>query len=177
MTPRRQSAPGSPKAYKMAGMKTHCLALLLVSAAAAAETPNVVPPEITVCASISRNSERLACFDQAIAALVAGKAAKGVAASPESSFGLLSSTNAPPPKSDPASRGDLDSLSSTVKGFGRADDGSLVVVLENGQSWKQISGNDPLLKTGDAVTINRAALGSFQMVMPTGRSAKVRRVK
>jgi hypothetical protein len=63
-----------------------------------------------------------------------------------------------------------------VQSFGRADDGSLIVNLANGQRWKQISGADLLIKKGDTVTINRAALGSFQMVLPTGRSAKVKRV-
>ncbi len=161
----------------MRDMKLHSLVLSLFAATAAAQTPNAIPPEILNCVSISRNSERLSCFDHAIAALAAGKLISGPASSPESSFGILSSSSAPASRSAAASRADLDSLSSTVKGFGRADDGSLVMLLENGQSWKQISGNDPMLKTGDAVTINRAALGSFQMIMPTGRSAKVRRVK
>ncbi|MBC8026643.1 MAG: hypothetical protein H7Y89_11655 [Steroidobacteraceae bacterium] len=158
-------------------MKSHGLALLLLSTIAVAETPNAVPPEVMTCTAISRSSERLACFDHVVAALAAGKPISDKGGSPESSFGILSSAGTPPAKADGAARAAMDSLSSTVKGFGRADDGSLVVHLENGQSWKQISGHDPLLKTGDAVTINRAALGSFQMVMPTGRSAKVRRIK
>jgi hypothetical protein len=161
----------------MGGMKLHSLVLSLFAAAAAADTPNAVPPELLNCVSITRNSERLSCFDHAVAALAAGNQTSGPASSPESSFGILSSSSAPAARSAAASRADLESLSSTIKGFGRADDGSLVVQLENGQSWKQISGNDPMLKLGDAVTIKRAALGSFQMVMPTGRSAKVRRVK
>jgi hypothetical protein len=161
----------------MHGMKIHSLVLSLFAATAAAETPTAVPPGLLNCVSIARNSERLACFDNAIAALAAGKPVSGPASSPESSFGILSSSSAPASRSAASSRADIESLSSTVKGFGRADDGSLVVQLENGQSWKQISGNDTLLKVGDAVTINRAALGSFQMIMPTGRSAKVRRVK
>ena len=160
----------------MAGMKTHCLVLLLFATGAAAESPSAVPPELLACASINRNSERLACFDHAIAALAAGTQVSGPAASPESSFGLLSSTSSAAVKSDAAARADLESVSSTVKGFGRAQDGSLVVLLENGQSWKQSSGNDPLLRVGETVTINRAALGSFQMIMPSGRSAKVRRI-
>jgi hypothetical protein len=150
------------------------LAFVAASAVARAETP-AAPPELLRCAAISRSSERLACYDQVIAALAAGKGASGPAATPESSFGLLSSSPAPSPNSDAANE-DLKSVTSTVKGFGRADDGGLVLHLDNGQSWKQISGFDLLIKRGDAVTINRAALGSFQLVMPNGRSAKVRRV-
>jgi hypothetical protein len=40
-----------------------------------------------------------------------------------------------------------------------------------------LSGGDTLLKAGDSVTITRAALGSFQMKVPSGRSAKVRRIR
>jgi hypothetical protein len=156
-------------------MKLHWLALTFCTAAAAADSPNPVPVEILNCASISRNSERLACFDHAVAALASGKAASSAAATPESSFGLLSSTRAPPPKKD-GGTADLQSLSTTLTKFDRANDGSLVFVLANGQRWMQISGSDPMIKKGDAVTIKRAALGSFQMIMPSGRSAKVRRV-
>jgi hypothetical protein len=155
-------------------MKPHYFVLMVITTCAVADTPQAVPPEILSCASISRNAERLACFDSAIAALSAGKAG-GPAATPESSFGRLSSSRAVPEAST-AERADLQSVSSSVQGFGRADDGSLIVNLANGQRWKQISGADLLIKKGDAVTINRAALGSFQMVLPTGRSAKVKRV-
>jgi hypothetical protein len=159
----------------MGGMRLHSLTLVFFATAAAADTPTVVPPELLTCASISRNSERLACFDHAIAALASGKETTSAAATPESSFGLLSSTSAPPPKKEGAAA-DLQSLSTTLTKFDRANDGSLIFVLANGQRWMQISGTDPMLKKGDTVTIKRAALGSFQMIMPTGRSAKVRRV-
>ncbi len=155
-------------------MKFHWLVSLALATTAAADTPPPVPPELLNCAAIGRNNERLACFDRAVAALAAGKPAGGPAATPEATFGMLSSTPAPTRPAD--SGGDLQSLQSTVKAFGRADDGSLLIKLENGQAWKQISGTDPLLRKGDTVTINRAALGSFQMIMPSGRSAKVRRV-
>jgi len=34
-----------------------------------------------------------------------------------------------------------------------------------------------LLKVGDPIVIRRAALGSFQMTTPNGRSAKVKRLR
>ena len=157
-------------------MKTSLLCLLFASVGVAGETPVAVPPELVRCASISRNSERLACFDRNIAVLTTGESVDASAASPESSFGVLTSS-ALAVDSPGAPREDLRSVTSEVSGFSRADDGSLVVHLQNGQAWKQISGSDPLLKNGDTVTINRAVLGSFQMIVPSGRSAKVKRVK
>jgi hypothetical protein len=58
-----------------------------------------------------------------------------------------------------------------------ANDGSAVLTLDNGQVWRQLSGGQLLIKVGDEVEINRAALGSFQMKVPTGRTAKVKRVR
>jgi hypothetical protein len=152
-------------------MMLRTIAFALICAPAFADdVHDRVPPELRVCVSIPRNAERLACFDRAIAVLEGGTLA---AATPESTFGLGASNREAPAAAESA---DLQSVESTVKGFSRAGDGSIVIHLENGQSWRQLSGGDTLLKAGDSVTINRAALGSFQMKVPSGRSAKVRRV-
>jgi hypothetical protein len=149
---------------------------LLCAPAFADDAPDRVPSELRSCVSIQRNAERLACFDRVIAVLAAGKdGAALAAATPEASFGLGANTREAPANAANES-GDLQSVQSTVKGFGRAGDGSTIIHLQNGQSWRQLSGGDTLLKAGDSVTINRAALGSFQMKVPSGRTAKVRRV-
>jgi hypothetical protein len=150
--------------------------LMIGASAFAQDAPDRVPPELRACLSIQRNAERLSCFDRAIAMLAAGKEGSAlVAATPEASFGLGAGIRETPAKAEEGD-GDLQSVQSTVKGFARSADGSIVIRLENGQSWRQLSGTDTLLKVGDNVTITRAALGSFQMKVPTGRSAKVRRI-
>jgi len=68
-------------------MKSMCLlALLTLSAgdAAAAELPEALKP----CLAMRRDSERLACFDRAAAAIEAGQADAAVT-SPESLFGRM----------------------------------------------------------------------------------------
>jgi hypothetical protein len=160
-------------------MKSSLWVLLFVGSAAAADEPaSSVPQELHSCAAINRNPERLACYDRAVAALIAGKASTGTSsgATPEATFGVISNARGAPAPSGAEQKADLQSLTAKVKGFGRGDDGSLLIQLDNGQTWRQLSGSESLLKVGDAVTINRAALGSFQMVMPSGRSAKVRRI-
>jgi hypothetical protein len=158
-------------------MKLRAFAFALLCAPALADEPaDRVPPELRTCASIQRNAERLACFDRAIAVLAAGKdGAALTAATPESSFGLVSRARETAAKAENEA-GDLQSVQSTVKAFSRSADGSIVIHLDNGQSWRQLSGGDTLLKAGDSVTITRAALGSFQMSVPSGRSTKVRRI-
>ena len=61
--------------------------------------------------------------------------------------------------------------------LGNMADGSLFISLDNSQGWRQLNERELLLKVGDTVKITRGALGSFQLVAPNGRSAKVRRVK
>jgi hypothetical protein len=158
-------------------MKLRVIAFALMgSPAFADDSQNRVPPELRSCVSIQRNAERLACFDRAIAVLAAGKEGGTLAAAtPEATFGL-GANNREPAGAPAHESADLQSVQSTVKGLGRAGDGSTIIHLDNGQSWRQLSGSDTLLKAGDGVTITRAALGSFQMKVPSGRTAKVRRI-
>ncbi|HEV7358831.1 MAG TPA: hypothetical protein VGN99_12625 [Steroidobacteraceae bacterium] len=54
--------------------------------------------------------------------------------------------------------------------------GRTFVVLDSGQTWA-VMDSDGRLNSGDAVTIKRAALGSFLMLTPSNHSYRVRRVK
>ncbi|MEO8061780.1 MAG: hypothetical protein ABI821_03430 [Pseudomonadota bacterium] len=162
-------------------MRLPAFAAMLLAAAAIASaevSATRVPAELRSCVDIQRNTERLACFDRGIDALLQPEA-KSAAGTPsaESSFGLFaqapSQTN-----TDTPSRAQIESLEGRVVSISTASDGSALIVLDNAQSWRQISGSATLLlKVGDAVVIRRAALGSFQLSTPNGRSAKVKRVR
>jgi hypothetical protein len=54
--------------------------------------------------------------------------------------------------------------------------GRTLVVLDSGETWT-VMDNDGRLSSGDAVTIKRAALGSFLMTAPSNHSYRVRRIK
>jgi hypothetical protein len=148
--------------------------ILACGVAVAQEKPqDKIPVELRSCVSIERNTERLACFDRGIAALTG--AAGAAVPSAESSFGLVAST----PRSD-AARGDsgqeMSALRAKVTAL-KTLNGDELITLDNGQVWRQLSGGVLLLRVGDDVEINRAALGSFQMKVPSGRSGKVKRVR
>jgi hypothetical protein len=131
-----------------------------------------IPAELRSCVTIERNTERLSCFDRGIAVMIG--TAGIIAPSAENSFGLVAST----PRPD-ASRGETSDEVKGVRGKVTAlktINGDELITLDNGQVWRQLSGGSLLLKVGDEVEINRAALGSFQMKVPTGRSGKVKRV-
>jgi hypothetical protein len=157
-------------------MRAYTFAALLLTAGASADEPETrIPSELRECVAIQRNTERLACFDRGIENLRAPGAT--TAAGAESSFGLFAQTPAPARAGDPP-RAEIESLEARVTSIAAAADGSAVLALDNGQSWRQIGSNASLLlKVGDTVVIRRAALGSFQLSTPTGRAAKVKRVR
>jgi hypothetical protein len=56
--------------------------------------------------------------------------------------------------------------------------GRVVFELDNDQVWRQvIADGELLLNKGDAVSIARAALGSYWLSTPTGRGCRVTRVR
>jgi hypothetical protein len=54
--------------------------------------------------------------------------------------------------------------------------GRETVTMVDGPVWS-LAGSDPILAKGDTVTIDRAALGSFVMTTPSGRSHRVKRLR
>lgn len=140
------------------------------------------------CASIEDPTQRLSCYDRAAGrpaaphasvpvpaappipapATAAPRAAAVPAASPQS-FGLYKAEHpAPPP---PAA-----TITGTVVSLGTSASGRATVTLEGGQLW-ELADSDPLLAAGDAVTIRRAALGSFELTTPTKRTHRVHRLQ
>jgi hypothetical protein len=72
-----------------------------------------------------------------------------------------------------------ESVTAAVVQIGRRPYGDLVVTLDNGQVWQQAEVTDTSvrLKTGDTVTIRKAALGSFVLLAPSRMTLRVRRVR
>ena len=150
-------------------------ATLLVASTTRAEPVDAVPPALRACATVKKNSERLACYDQTIERLSSAAAAAVPAQSAEAMFGASAAPNRT--SAPTIEREELTSVSAHVKALHHAPDGALVIDLDNGQQWLQTSGSSsPLLEVGHEVTITRAALNSFRMSTPSGRALKVKRV-
>jgi hypothetical protein len=153
---------------------------------------------LLACADEQDDARRLRCFDAAVADL--RKASKvpavpaAAAAAPAAGVGTPKPAAAAPATSAATvtaedrfgARGDIkpdkheevSAITATVSSVGTKPYGELVVTLDNGQVWAEIARNSKLkLKTGDTVTIERGALGSFLLVAPGGRSSKVARVR
>jgi len=159
------------------------LALFLSATAWSAE--NDLPPAIRACMSISRNSERLACFDRAVKAVVDHGPSAEVepGRSREEVFGIPAQ-RPPAPAAREASAAkagvqpqELESISSTVKAMHTSSDGRILIELENGQVWRHEEERQLLLKPGDPVKIIRGSLKSFRIVTPSQHIARVTRVR
>lgn len=151
--------------------------LALTAALALGIAADAVPPALLSCASVKKNSERLACYDQTIERLSSDSAsAAAPKPSAEAMFGAQAAAGR---TSAPAlEREELTSVSARVTALHHDASGALLIDLDNGQQWRQTSGsNSPLLEVGHRVTITRAALNSFRMSTPTGRALKVKRVQ
>jgi hypothetical protein len=145
----------------------------LFTSAGSAQT--AVPGPIEACAALSRDSERLACFDKAVAALRAGQGTDNISA--ENMFGATHETvtgSAP----GAVKREELKEISGTVTSLRRADDGKLVLELDNGQVWRQQDSDVRMMvAVGDKLTVVRASLGTFRIADKSGRFARFKRVR
>ena len=144
--------------------------------------------DLLACASEPDDTRRLRCFDDAVAGLRRAVPPSAAAASrPEPA-----TPAAAPPASTPAvsaedrfgARGELKAdrqlsqITATVTALSARPYGELVITLDNGQMWAEIApGSKVRLKTGDSVTIEAGALGSFRLIAANGRSSKVSRVR
>lgn len=158
------------------------------------------------CAVITASDARLACYD-ALAQRPAGasSAAPTPAAAPVASAqasALAASAQASTvPAAAPVGDAALAAAARDPKNFGlsavqqhvadlgpksiaaRIDTihtdpvGRTSVVLDSGQTWTLVEGDDGRLSSGDSVTIKRASLGSFLLTSPSNHTYRVRRVK
>jgi len=167
-------------------------ALQLSAVAHAGST--VSTAELTRCAAITGANERLACYDSlahrvlpsaapaaasaaAPAAIAAGGAAAAAAAAPAApsasvakaqDFGLTRHQETAPDQPD--------LIKAVVKQLTGDRQGNLYVQLDNAQTWT-FNAQDTLLRVGDTVTIKRAALGSYLVVLPDHHSYHAKRVQ
>jgi hypothetical protein len=146
---------------------------------------------LLACADEPDDARRLRCFDATVAGL------RGAPALPAASAAVTPDTRtraASPQTSVPAAsakdkfgaRGDLNrekhaelsEITATVTTVTARPHGELVITLDNGQVWVELApGSKIRLKTGDPVTIEAGALGSFSLIAPNRRSSKVSRVR
>lgn len=122
--------------------------------AAVAAAPAVVEPTATAA--------QAAVEPAATAAPAAVAGATGAAISQEELFGQ-SSDDVQRTVEKATGNERIDSIAAQVTRLQQYDYDKVVISLGNGQVWKQVDTSSLRLRTGDDVTIERAALGSFML--------------
>jgi len=125
------------------------------------------------CAAITASDERLACYDalakdKPVRLPPAPAATNFKGAAREAGFGLAEHVAAKP--QGPAL------IQATVAQVSADRSGKVSVALDNGQTWT-FKDEDTRLKSGDRVTIRRAAFGSFLMTTPARHTHRVQRTQ
>lgn len=136
-----------------------------------------LPAHIEACVALRRDSERLACYDKAVAIMRAGSES-APPPSAENMFGASSEIAQSAGSHAAVKREELQQISGLVTSLRRGDDGMIQLELDNGQVWRQQDAEVRLMvETGDKVTVIRASMGTFRIADKTGRFARFKRVR
>lgn len=152
------------------------LGVLLASGNCRAGDP--LPEQLKVCVSMRNDSERLACYDHAVASIQSGDSA-APPPSAENMFGATQAVKQPKHASPEPAREDLQEISGRVTAMHVVTEDKLIVLtLDNGQVWRQQDLDSHLtIDIDDSVTIVRASLGTFRITDKRGHSARFKRVR
>ena len=128
-------------------MRARCSSTLVFAAALLAvgiahAAADAVPPALRACANVKRNSERLACYDQAIERLSSDSVSTDGAAerSAEASFGASSVRSEEPVRT--LAREELTSVSAHVTALSRDAAGALLINLEHAAAGSRSRNHD-----------------------------------
>ena len=144
--------------------------------------------DIIRCAGIMLDMDRLACFDalsvgvsaEAAAAAAGRKIASAEALRRSHELKTARRIDSFGAEQTGATKDDekIDELSTSVSGSYKDAYGKYLLVLDNGQFWKQLDGTLLTIRNGDKVTLKRAALGSYRLnVERQKRTVSAKRIK
>ncbi len=148
--------------------------------------PPAIYTELVACKDIAEPATRLACYDEKVTALQTAQTTNQVVIADreqvrEARRGLFGLTLPRIKLFDgDGDEGDqIDAIDGIIQSARTIRNGKWVIRLEDGAVWQQTdtprgSMRDP--KTGDSITIQRAALGSFMAKVNDGRAFKVTRI-
>lgn len=148
--------------------------IALIATASLAQTQEAnegaaVPPvfqAVIDCRTRADSTERLACYDHTVSAMVAARTAKDLVVADRDTmretrkglFGLsLPALKLFGTGTDEA----VTAIESTIRSTYTGQDGFAVFVLQDGARWKQVEGRFQYAKPGQPIAIRQGSLGSF----------------
>lgn len=169
--------------------KTLYVMLALVAAPAWSASAPADVDKLVACADVKDTQQRLECFDRRIAPLAQERAAPtapptpasppapAAAALPSPEPGSLGEEQlAPSRRPQRPDQAEPRVVHAQVASLGKAGF-DFLVTLNNGQVWRHENETQgAFLKEGDAITIQKAALGSYRLTRDAGKAANWIRV-
>ena len=165
--------------------------LVLAAPASAQVSDEIVLNILRNCAQIDDPTARLACYDNNIvqAGGQARSSVPGQMGVPSGGGGAPVNTSGPSgfgredvrtPDRFNTPAGEIDELRARIAGVSMQQPGVYLVTLEDGAQW-QFAETVPFSyrppRVGDRITIDRASMGSFLMVVDGQTSVRVRRIR
>lgn len=169
-----------------------CIALFGSSAAVAQDrekeltAPPAIYTDLVACKSIADSNQRLACYDEKVAALETAQTSnqvviadrKQVREARKGLFGLtLPRIRLFDGNGDEGAQ--ITQITGVIKRARTIRSGKWLISLEDGAVWQQTDVPRSTMrrpKVGDSIAIKRAALGSYLASVNDGRGFKVKRV-
>lgn len=176
-------------------MKATCISLLVGGFATATLAAGAAAPDadqLLACSRLQDTAARLQCFDRATAPLAQQAAPR---AQPPATVPLPATPRAAPPatlpvappaqpaspqefgqeqlkaKGESGASQEPPALNARIASLRKGGPGKYLVTLDNGQVWSHESSvHADYLIVGEAVTISRAALGSYRLTRDAGKA-------
>lgn len=151
-------------------MRRSLLPLVFLCAQSALAADNA----LTECRKIEDVEDRVACYDEFVDARY--PAVSGAVPDAKSLFGTDDAKARQIVETSLAIE-QIDRIAATVADVRDSADRKLLVALDNGQTWRQLDNKSLRLRSGDAVVVRKASLGSYLLEKASGsRSIRVKRV-
>lgn len=126
------------------------------------------------CRNVKDVEERVACYDAFVDSRLPAKTS--TAPDAESLFGTDDAEARRIVETSLAVE-QIDLIEATVADVSESSGRKMVVVLDNGQAWRQLDNKTLHLESGEAVIVRKASLGSYLLEKESGsRSIRVKRV-
>lgn len=148
--------------------------LLLLLLMTVNQSALAVEDALTECRQIEEIEERVACYDEFVDSQNGRK--PDAVPDAQSLFGT-DDAEAKRIVETTLAIEQIDEIVATVTDVSKSAGGKLIVSLDNGHVWRQLDNKTLHLKSGEAVIVRKASLGSFLLAKESGsRSIRVKRV-
>lgn len=150
--------------------KLFAVAVVAAASQAVAAAAEDWQTEFLQCAEGGIEAERLECFDELAARLTASQAVL-----PDAAVQAFGGETVADRQLDKQTQ--VDEIRTTIEDVERRPRGEYVFLLDNGQTWTEVSPGRAHYRPGMEVRVERTTLGGYMLSTDSGRATRVRRIR